>query len=115
LVSDRPVSGEFAFSPNQLKKKFKLEIPSARTTYECDSRKISYLGDTINTISHRINTRKGLTKSAQPSILNSQLKNINRKCKNQYRSEATSPVRKKTGNKWANSKFATSNKNITNK
>lgn len=50
LMSDRPVSGEFTFSPSQLKKKLKLEVPSARTTREGDSRKLSNLGDTQQTI-----------------------------------------------------------------
>ena len=55
-MSDRPGSGEFTFSPSQLKKKLKLEVPynSTRVSKDGESRKISssYLGDTQNTITN---------------------------------------------------------------
>lgn len=98
LESYRPLSGEFTFSPNH-NKKLKLEIPSARTTNECESRKISYLGETQNTISYRHNNRKKSTKSAFPTEQISQLINASKKTKSQFRSQAVSPNGRKSGAK----------------
>lgn len=110
LMSDRPVSGEFTFSPSQLKRKLKLEVPSARTTREAESRKMSCLGDTQQTIPVLNNNKKKLSRSLMGSCVTSQ--GGSKKNKLVYKSEATSPSRRKSCTK--NSKLISSNKTIKN-
>lgn len=108
-MSDRPLSGEFTFSPSQLKKKLKLEMPyhSTRTTKEAESRKISssYLGDTLNSIPYlnngANNNRKRGTKSNYPCHHQYRASNLNiytnGSRKNKNKSETVSPKKKLLG------------------
>lgn len=85
IQDEKSGPGEFTFSPGRLNKKLKMEIPSART-YECESRKLSNLAETQNTMSHRANRRRTAKSSETVEIggFQSQVK----KSKDGSRSEA---------------------------